>query len=107
MSTWRPASEDREPRPIHESLGRLTRRIGAPEPDTAAAVFARWDELVGPDIAAHARPESLRGGVLVLAADDPAWANQLQFMATDILARVRSVVASEKLTDLRIKIRRV
>jgi predicted nucleic acid-binding Zn ribbon protein len=105
MSTWRSAPGDNEPRPINESLDRLTRRIGAPKADITAAVFAGWDDLVGPDLAAHARPESLRAGVLVLVADDPAWANQLQFMAADILARVRSAVGSQELTDLRIKIR--
>lgn len=107
MNTWRPAPGDREPRPINESLDRLARRIGAPKSDTTAAVFARWEELVGPDLAAHARPESLRAGVLVLVTDDPAWANQLRFMAADILARVRSAVGSTELTDLRIKIRRL
>jgi predicted nucleic acid-binding Zn ribbon protein len=67
-------------------------------------VFNRWETLVGPDIAAHARPESLRDGHLVLVVDHPAWATQLRFMTADLLARLAEVAGASEVSDIRIKV---
>jgi predicted nucleic acid-binding Zn ribbon protein len=107
VTTWRsarPAASERDPRPVADSLDGVTRAWGAPRAQLVAAVFAHWEQLVGPDIAAHAQPRSLRDGVLVVAADQPAWATQLRYMATDLLARVRSEVAAEEITEIQIRV---
>jgi predicted nucleic acid-binding Zn ribbon protein len=67
------------------------------------AVFSRWEQLVGPDIAAHARPRSWREGVLVVVADHPAWATQLRFMAGDLLGRIRLEANVPEIVDLQIR----
>ena len=69
---------------MSELLDRTTRRLGGPSAASASAVFARWEEMVGPDIAGHARPRSLHDGVLVLAVDEPAWATQLSYMTGEV-----------------------
>jgi predicted nucleic acid-binding Zn ribbon protein len=51
-------------------------------------VFSGWEGIVGGEIAAHCRPVSLHDGVLVLAVDHPAWANQLRFMTAELLTRI-------------------
>jgi predicted nucleic acid-binding Zn ribbon protein len=66
-------------------------------------VFSRWEHLVGPDIAAHARPTALRAGTLIVVVDQPAWAAQLRFMAGDLLARIRA--EAEAVEVARIEIR--
>ncbi len=104
MSTWRSAPGDSEPRPVKESLDRVTRRMGAPATSVTTAVFARWDELVGPELAGHARPESLRSGVLTIVADDPAWAAQLRFLVAEIMGRVRTVAGPSDVVEVRIKV---
>jgi len=61
------------------------------ETDLAVArVLARWDSLVGPDLAEHCHPVSLAAGELVLQAESTAWATQvrlLQRSLLDLLAR--------------------
>ena len=69
------------PRPVRPS-----RLGGRPGPSVLAAVFARWEDLVGADIAAHARPRSLRDGVLVWSWTSRPGPTQLRFMAADILS---------------------
>jgi predicted nucleic acid-binding Zn ribbon protein len=66
------------------------------------AVFSRWEQLVGPDIAAHARPRSLRQGTLIVLVDQPAWATQLRFMAGDLLARIQAEADAPEITEIRI-----
>ena len=106
MTTWRnaePGPVEREPRPVADSLDRVTRAFGAPRARLLASVFSRWEELVGPEIADHAQPRSLHGGVLVLTADQPAWATQLRYLAPELLARVRADAAAPEITEIQIR----
>jgi predicted nucleic acid-binding Zn ribbon protein len=91
MSTW-VDSGDRgrfAPALVGQCLDPVARRLGLGSSAAVSALFARWEALVGPALATHVRPWSLRGGVLKLVADDPAWAAQIRFLASDLLARVR------------------
>ncbi|PRX99579.1 DUF721 domain-containing protein [Allonocardiopsis opalescens] len=58
--------------------------------DRAAAqgVFGRWDGIVGAKVAEHTRPVSLDDGVLVVAADSPAWATQVRLLAATLVRRL-------------------
>jgi len=49
---------------------------------------AGWPELVGPVIAAHSRAEAVRDGVLIVAADTPTWAQELQMRTRELLERL-------------------
>jgi predicted nucleic acid-binding Zn ribbon protein len=53
-----------------------------------ARVFAEWPALVGADVAAHCRPESLHEGQLRIAAESTAWATQLRLLSSTLLARL-------------------
>jgi predicted nucleic acid-binding Zn ribbon protein len=86
------------------SLDRVTAPLGAPRARLLTAVFSRWEQLVGPDIAAHARPRSLRQGSLLVLADQPAWATQLRFLAGDLLARIQSEADAPEITEIRIAV---
>jgi hypothetical protein len=48
-------------------------------------VFLFWDEVVGGEIARHAQPRVIRGGVLWLAVSDSIWMQQLQFERHQLL----------------------
>lgn len=77
-----------DPRPVGESLDALAQRFGVDEARSHSAVFNRWEQAVGPAVAAHARPLYLRDGELVVAVDHPAWATQLRLLADQLLARL-------------------
>ena len=110
MSTWQPSGTppgERPPRKISELLDRTARRLGAPSPRITSTVFSGWEQLVGPDIAGHARPGTLRDGVLVLAVDHPAWATQLRFMTGELLGRIRESTPSggaPEVTEIHIRV---
>jgi len=55
-------------------------------------VFVHWEDAVGASVAAHAQPLSLARGTLVVAVEDPAWATQLRYLASDILRRLSDLV---------------
>ncbi len=78
---------------LSESLGVLSERMGVGPSDVIGVVFGRWEELVGPAMAAHVRPLRLHGAALVVVADHPAWATQVRHLAADVLARLDQACA--------------
>jgi len=107
-------SNERVPRRLGEALDRVvaglsappTRRAGAGDPvvNGVASLFARWEQLVGPDIAAHARPLGVEDDQLVVSADDAAWAAELRWLAADVVARIEAR-GGPRLAGLRIRVR--
>jgi predicted nucleic acid-binding Zn ribbon protein len=107
VTTWRPAKpdfNDVDPRPVSESLDRVTRALGAPKARELATLFARWETVVGREIAQHAEPRSLRDGVLILLVDQPAWATQLRYLVPELLARISSGVSLSAVTEIQIRV---
>jgi predicted nucleic acid-binding Zn ribbon protein len=94
--------DDRDP----QQFGRLVSRIaidrGWSEQLRAGAVFGRWCELVGAEIAEHAVPLSLREGELTVQAVSTAWATQLRLLQRDLLARIAAGTGRGVVTRLRI-----
>ncbi len=107
MTSWKPSRPDRAEReatPLASSLAGEVRRLGGPDPALTTAVFAHWEQLVGPALADHARPVSLRDGVLVVAVDQPAWATQVRFLATQVLGRIAESTGRGEVTELRVRV---
>jgi predicted nucleic acid-binding Zn ribbon protein len=77
-----------DPTPFGAAIRELMAVRGWEQTERVAAVMGRWEQLVGPDIAAHCRPESLRDGELVLVAESTAWATQLRLLARTMTERL-------------------
>ena len=69
----------------------VIRTLRGPDRSQLGGLFRRWDDAVGQNVAAHVRPVKLDRGVLVVVADDPAWATQVKFLADTIIERLASV----------------
>jgi predicted nucleic acid-binding Zn ribbon protein len=105
--TWRPdrpAGAD-DPRPVGSNLDRIVRRFGGASVNSLDQVFSHWDEVVGPAVAAHARPLSLRDGVLAVAVDSPAWATQLRLLGNELLGRLSEAAGTGVVTALDVRVR--
>lgn len=59
-----------------------------------------WDEVVGPQIAARARPIRIREGVLEVRVEQPVWMQQLQLLKPKILARLNERLEGGAIKDL-------
>ncbi len=107
MTTWRATGPDLaevDPRPVAESLDRVARALGAPQARSLATLFSRWEAVVGPEIAQHTEPRSVRDGVLVLVVDQPAWAAQLRYLVPELLARIRAGVPHSEVAEVQIRV---
>jgi predicted nucleic acid-binding Zn ribbon protein len=65
-------------------------------------VFGQWPSVVGQQIAEHARPTTLRDGVLSVSAESTAWATQLRIIQTQLIAKIAAEVGDGVVTSLKI-----
>ena len=77
-----------DPQPLRAALDGLLTDQGWQTEAAVGSVFGRWDQLVGPDVAAHTRPERFSDGELVVIADSAAWATQMRLLTSAVLRRL-------------------
>lgn len=92
--------DTRDPVPFSAAIRRLVEERGWEDTTAAASVLARWDELVGPELAEHCRPVSLLDGELVLVAESSAWATQLRLLTRTVQARITGQVGAGVVTSV-------
>jgi len=59
-----------------------------------------WEEVVGPQVAARAKPVRIREGILEVRVDHPVWMQQLQLLKPKILAKLNSRLGEDVIRDL-------
>jgi predicted nucleic acid-binding Zn ribbon protein len=107
VSTWRdqrPPALEIDPRRVGEHLDRATQGLGLPKAGILGVLFSKWADLVGTDIAAHTEPRTLRDGVLLVAVDQPAWAAQLRYLASDLVQKIAVFTGSSDVTDIQFRV---
>jgi predicted nucleic acid-binding Zn ribbon protein len=95
-----PAPDAADPQPIGEVLAGYVGDRGWQRPLDQARVFADWAGLVGPEVAAHCHPASLRDGELTVRAQSTAWATQLRLLGGTLLARVVAEVGPDVVSKI-------
>ncbi len=105
MTDPSPDPLDTSPRPLEASLDHVVRGLGMPPGAVMEAVFSRWSALVGPTVATHARPASLRGDLLVVNVDDPAWGSELRYRSQDLLATIAQSVGPGSPSRIEVRVR--
>jgi len=90
--------DDRDPQLVGDQLDRLVAEQGWELELRVRGVFARWPELVGPEVGAHCTPESFAEGRLVVRTDSTAWATQLTFLAPALLRRLNEELGDGTVT---------
>ena len=96
----------RDPATIDAVLEGWIRSEGYEHEARQAGLSARWVDIAGPEVAAHARPEGVtitdRGPELLLRADSTAWATQLKVLSGTLLARIREELGPEAVSRIRV-----
>jgi predicted nucleic acid-binding Zn ribbon protein len=95
--------DDRDPQTVESTLSRLVAEHGWAPDLRAHGAFARWSEIVGPEVGAHSRPESFADGKLVVGTDSTAWATQLRLLAPTIVRRLNEELGHGSVTVIDVK----
>ncbi|MGZ3697805.1 MAG: DUF721 domain-containing protein [Bdellovibrionota bacterium] len=65
-----------------------------------AGAVSYWDEVVGPQIAKHARALRVQDSVLWVEVDHPVWRSELHHRKRQILEKMNDKSKAESLKDL-------
>lgn len=92
-----------DPEPLAAAVDGLLSEQGWRPAVAAGAVFGRWDQIVGAELAAHTRPERFSGGELVVSADSTAWATQVRLLAATLVRRVNSELGNDMVKRVKVR----
>ncbi|CAM3284531.1 DciA family protein [Stackebrandtia soli] len=87
-----PGPDARDPQTLKSLLAKMVSDRGWNTQAAGASLFARWNEIIGPEIADHCRPMGCRDGELSIEAESAAWATQLRLFKPQILAKITAGV---------------
>ncbi len=93
-----------KPRAIGTVVSQVLGDLGLDAAQAAFRILERWPEVVGPEVARHCRPVSVRGGVLEAEVDSSVWCQQLQMDRERLLALLREALGPAAPTDLRFRV---
>lgn len=93
---------DESLQPLSVGLERVVRSLRGAGARSTGTVFGDWSEVVGPAIAAHAKPVKLEGQRLLVEVDQPGWATQLRFLEADLIARLTEAGVDVTSLDVRV-----
>lgn len=66
-----------------------------------ARVQGAWAQAAGPAVAEAARPTAERSGVLTVTCAAAVWAQELNLMASELIARLNAALGEELIRELR------
>jgi predicted nucleic acid-binding Zn ribbon protein len=93
-----------EPVQLSDALAAVGRQLGIPDGNVHGALDDHWADVVGAEVAAHARLVSVRDGVLTVSVDDPIWATQLRYLETAVVERATALVGPDAVTTVRVRV---
>ena len=97
-----PGHDARDPALLDASVAELVADRKWEQTLRTAGIPARWEAIVGAEIAEHCRPERLDDGELTCVAESTAWATQIRLMSAPILARLAAELGAGVVRRLKV-----
>ena len=69
-------------------------------------IWKLWDGVVGKKIAEHARPFSIKKGILLVMVTDSIWLQELEFKTEDIKERLNGKLQRKAIKKIRFRVGR-
>ncbi len=86
--------------PVGEIIAHLRRTTNLGKQLELSRIWEWWGEAVGPHIAPHARPYSVRGGMLRVHADSPVWLHKCSYKKWAIIRHINARAGKTLIKDL-------
>jgi len=86
------------------ALDGVANRLGLSAKLAEQRLVRAWPQIVGEQIAAHTRPESIRFKKLYLIARNSIWLQQLSFLKPELITKVNAASGQELITDIALRV---
>lgn len=96
---------DRAAVPIGDLVPKVFAGSELEEPFWQQQLVDAWEQIVGPQVAAHTRPGPVHGHTLVIYVDSAAWLSEIQrFAQGKILANLEQQLENKRFRSLRFQL---
>ncbi len=95
-----------DPRPLNEIMEEFAARSLWEVPHATEEVAAAWQRIAVPGLAAHCWVGSLVEGNLQLCCDTPVWAQEVQMISADLVARLNHELGHPVVRNIVVTLRR-
>lgn len=88
----------------------LTQALGEfrPSKDTSMLqIWDIWEEAVGSPIAANAKPDAFKDGILIVNVTSSTWIHQLKFLEKEMTANLNRTLGKPVVRQIRFKIGKI
>ena len=70
------------------------------------ALWEKWSDVVGPEIAKNAQPHGWKRDMLIVKVVHPTWVQELQYIRQDILSKIQKQFPDLKIRAIRFELER-
>lgn len=85
---------------IDEILKGLTKNTSLGRTLEQAKIWEHWEELVGPALAAHGRPHSIKEKQLRVEVDSAVWMHKFSYRKWDIVKQINRFARNELVNEV-------
>ena len=93
-----------ESTPIKEVIDTIFTTSALPINFNDMRIWKLWDGVVGKKIAKHARPFSIKKGVLLVKVTDSIWLQELEFKTEEIKEKLNNMLQSKVVKKIRFRV---
>lgn len=101
---------------IAQLIGKTLRNIEVIQTNKAAkdtafdkvkeyTIYVIWNEVVGENIARHARPIDFNHGIVTVEVDSSVWITELKFMKAKLVTALNEKLAVKKIKDMLFRVK--
>jgi hypothetical protein len=92
------------PQPTERLMDDVFRWLKLDEPARAYRALRAWQRAAGPRIVARARAERLRGSILFVRVTASSWAQELNILKEQLIAKLQRTPGGEVVRDIRFNV---
>jgi predicted nucleic acid-binding Zn ribbon protein len=89
---------------LGDVLGKLMPQYRPATDGGLLRVWDLWEQAVGADIAANARPAAVKANMLLVHVSNATWLHHLRFMEQDLTASLNAALGQDAIGKMRFKI---
>jgi len=98
-----PGPDQRDPATLGAVVDGLVQERNWASTLRSAGIPARWEQIVGAELAGHCRPVRLEAGRLTCVAESTAWATQIRLLSRSLLERLAAELGAGVVTSLHVQ----
>ena len=87
-------------------MARIFRGLDLGESAGIFQLFKAWEDIAGPEAAAHSCPDHISDKCLYVAVDNPVWTTELGFRKADLMTGLAKTGTDKDIKDIKFVIKK-